>query len=112
MNVEHFDVYSGENRTLTLHARDSSNAAVSLTGKTTTVYVGRRPNDPDVESAVFTKTGTTISASAGTFSIAITPSDTSDLGGDYIHQAKTVDSSGNVAVVSTGRFRVRSDVTS
>lgn len=105
-------MYSGDNRTQTLYARDSANVVASLTGKTITVYVGIPPNDPDNRSAVFTKTGTTISASAGSYSIALVPSDTQDIAGDYAFQGKTVDASGNVAVVTVGRFRVRPKLTS
>lgn len=109
-NVVHIDLYSGEDRTVTLAARDSSNAVVDLTSKTVTVYVGMRPNDPTVQTAVFTKSGTIVSASAGTYSIDIDADDTADLEGDYRYQAKTTDASGNVAVVTTGRFRVRRDI--
>lgn len=105
-NVEHFEVYAGEDRSLTVHARNSSNAVVSLTGKTLTFYVGRPPMRPDNTTSLITKTGSTVSASAGTSSITIAASDTLRMDGDYEHMSKTVDSSGNTVVVSRGRFRV------
>jgi hypothetical protein len=105
-NREHLEVYAGENRTLTLHARDSANAPASLTGKTIAWYVGRPPWRPDNTCAIFTKTGTVVSASAGTFTVAVEPADTQYLNGDYEHMAKTTDGSGNVEVVTQGRFRV------
>lgn len=106
-NREHCDVYAGEDRTITLHARDSANAAANLTSKTIAWYVGRSPFRPDSDWALITKTGTVVSASAGTFTVAITPSDTRYFNGDYEHMGKTTDGSGNVAVVVQGRFRVR-----
>lgn len=107
-NVQHLDVFAGENITPTLSARDSVNAPASLTSKTVAWYVGRSPWRPDNSNAIFTKTGSVVSAPAGTFSVAITPSDTQYLNGDYEHMAFTTDGSGNVAVVCQGRFRVRS----
>lgn len=107
MNVQHLDVFAGEDRTPTLYARDPSNNVADLTGKTIAWYVGRSPWRPDCSNAAFTKTGTIVGASAGTFSVPITPSDTEWLNGDYEHMAKTTDGSGLVAVVCQGRFRIR-----
>lgn len=107
-NRQHFEVYAGENRTLTpIYARDSANAAVSLASKTIDFRVGRSPRNIDSTWPIFTKTGTIVSAPAGTFSVAILPADTQYLHGDYEYQAVTTDGSGNLAVVTAGRFRVR-----
>lgn len=110
-NLEHFDISAGENVTLTLHARDRNNAAVSLSGKTIAVDVGRPPNAPTQSAASFTKTGTATVTASGHFTISITPSDTDGRSGIYEHEAKTTDGSGNVAVVSRGRLRIRGDMT-
>lgn len=107
MNVQHLDLFAGENRTPTLYARDPSNNVASLTGKTIAWYVGRGPWAPDCSNAIFSKTGTIVSASAGTFTVPIVPTDTLNLVGDYEHLAKTTDGSGLIAVVCMGRFRVR-----
>lgn len=107
MNVQHLEVFAGENRTPTLYARDQNNAAVSLSGKTITWNVGRSPRNLDSDWPIFTKTGVVVSAPAGTFTVAITPADTQYMRGDYEHMALTTDASGNVAVVTMGRFRVR-----
>lgn len=111
-NRQHLDVFAYEDRTPTLYARDPSNNAVSLTGKTIAWYVGRSPLDPDCSKAIFSKTGTVVSASAGTFTVPIVPADTRYMDGDYEHMAKTTDGSGLVAVVCSGRFRVRSALVS
>ena len=105
-NVQHLDVYAGENRTATLYARDSDNAVVNLTSKTVQWVVGRRPRNIDCDAAVITKTGTVTDASGGAFTVAILPGDTQYLEGDYQHQAETTDGSGLKAIVTVGRFGV------
>jgi hypothetical protein len=108
MQVQHIDVYAGENRTQTLYARDSSNLPVDLTGLTISWSCARPPNNPTNLQAIFTYAGAVVSASAGSYSIPIAPGDTSGLTpGDYFHQAQTTDGSGNVAIVTVGRFRIR-----
>jgi hypothetical protein len=106
-NVQHVDLYAGENRTLTLNARDSSNAAVSLAGKTITFRVGQRPAFPWMTNAVFTKTGTATVTASGTYTVPILPADTQYLGGEFEHQTITTDGSGVITVVNTGRFKIR-----
>lgn len=106
-NVQHVDLYAGEDRTLTLNARDSSNAAVSLASKTITFRVGRRPAWPELDGAIFTKTGTATVTASGTYTVPILPADTDGLAGEYVHQTITTDGSGNIAVVNTGRFKIR-----
>ncbi len=107
-NSQHLQVYSGEDATLSLYARDSANVPASLTGKTVTWYMGRSPLRPDNSHAILTKTGTTVSASAGAYTVPILAADTVYLSGDYEHMAiTTVDATGLVAVVTQGRFRIR-----
>jgi len=108
MNVQHLEVFAGDNRTFTLFARDYSNLPVNLTGLTINWNVGRRPNDPTNWTPLFTKTGTIVSAPAGSFTVAVLPADTTSIFiGDYQHMAQTVDAQGNVTTVCVGRFRVR-----
>lgn len=108
MNVQHLEVFAAEDRTSTLYARDASNAAVSLTGKTVSWSVGRSPRNLDSTWPIFTKAGTVTDAANGVFTVPVTPSDTRYLRGDYEHQAETtVTASGLKAIVTIGRFRVR-----
>lgn len=109
-NRQHIDVYAGENRTTTLEARDASNNVASLSGKTVSVRVGRSPRNLDSAWPIFTKTGTIVNAPAGTFSFSVGPADTTHMRGDYEYQAVTTDGSGNLAVVTAGRFRVRPNI--
>lgn len=106
MNVQDIDVWSAENRTETLTARDSNNAVVDLTGGTLSWRAGPR----DGEWARITKTPSIVSAAAGTYSVALTPTDTADLDGDYRHNTFFTTSGGVVSVVNTGRLRVRGDL--
>lgn len=105
-NVQHLDVFSGENRTATLYARDSDNAVVNLSGKAVQWAVGRRPRDLDCDALVISKTGTVTDAAGGAFTVAILPSDTQYMQGDYQHQAETTDGAGLKAIVTVGRFGV------
>lgn len=107
-NVQPIDIYAGENRTQVLYARDYLNVPVNLTGMTITWMVGRPPNNPGTLTAVFTLPGTIVNAAAGSFSVPIGPGETENLiAGNYLHQGETLDASGNIAVVVTGRFRLR-----
>lgn len=109
-NVQHFDVFASENRTLTLYARDSGNEVVNLSGKTIQWVVGRRPRNIECTDAVITKSGTITDAAAGAFTVPVTPTDTQYLLGDYLHQAETTDGSGLKAVVTVGRFGVHAHI--
>ena len=103
------DLYQGENRTLALAARDTSNNPVDLTTKAITWEVAFPPYDPTLSQALITKTGTVTSASAGLYTVAIVPTDTSCLTpGNYMFQAFSTDNStGSVSYVTYGTFRVR-----
>ncbi len=105
MNVENIDLFSGEDRTITLHARDANNHPLSLAGATVTWFVG--PRYVDERRSLFTKTGTVTVESDGTFTVPVAAADTACIEGDYEHMAKAT-VAGAVAVISKGRFRVRS----
>lgn len=108
MNIEHIDLFAGEDRTITLNGRDASNNPLSLTGKTVQWFVGRPPLWPDDGRATFTKVGTVTVAASGTFTVPVVAADTLNLEGDYEHMAKaTTTAGGAVAVITRGRFRVR-----
>ena len=107
-NVQNFDVTAGETRTLTLYARDPNNAVQSLSGLTVQWRVGAPPWNPNAEWATFTKAGSIVSASAGSFTVSLTYDDTYMLEGDFLHQAVT--SSGLVVV--TGRLHIRPGIRS
>lgn len=108
-NLENFEVWAGEDRTLTLHARDSSNAAFNLTGYTVTWLVGVPPNRPYLLWSVITKTATVTDASAGTFTVSLLGSDTTDLEGNYLHQAIAT-ASNSPKIVSVGRLKIRRSI--
>lgn len=103
MNIQPLDMVAGETRTFSLAARDASNAVKSLSGLTVSWRVGRGPYDPNSDYPVITKTGSVVSASAGTFTVSVTASDTEGLQGDFLHQAVTSDG----LVVVEGRLHIR-----
>lgn len=108
MNLQHTDLYAGEDRTLTLYARDASNVPLSLTGKTILWRVGRSPRSLDSSWPIFSKAGTVTDAANGVFTVAVAAADTEWLRGDYQHLAEATTTIGGAKVVVTaGRFRVR-----
>ena len=110
--LEHFQVIAGVNATLTAHARTEANVPLSLTGYSLDFRVGRSPRRLDSSWPIFDVTGTIVDSPNGAYTVAITPSATQWLQGDYQHQTWATDGSGNVTVVSEGRFRVRDPITS
>jgi hypothetical protein len=100
------EVYQGEDRTLTIEARNNLNAALSLTGATLSWRVGRNPYRLDSSWPIFTKTGTITDSDDGLFTVSISATDTQYMAGDYIHQGwATI--SGQNTMVAEGMFRVR-----
>jgi hypothetical protein len=110
-NKEDFEVWGGEDRTLTLHARDSSNAVYDLTGKTVTWLAGFPPNRPYLRWSAISKTGTVTDAANGVFTVALSAADTEDLYGNYVFQASASDGTNSV-VVSVGRLKIRKEILS
>jgi len=100
------EVYQGEDRTLTIEARNNLNAALSLTGATLSWRVGRNPYRLDSSWPIFTKTGSISDSANGGFTVSISAADTQYMAGDYLHQGwATI--SGQTYVVAEGMFRVR-----
>jgi hypothetical protein len=105
-NVVAFDVYQGEDRTLTLNLRDSSNAPMSLTGATISFRVGKNPFRLADSWPIFTKTGSITDSDDGVCTVPVVSTDTQYMAGDYAYQA-WVTISGQATVGALGRFRVR-----
>jgi hypothetical protein len=91
MNVQHLQVNQGEDRTLTMEARDSSNVPKDLTDRTVTWRVGRSPFRLDNPRALFSKTATTVDADAGSYSVSLQSTDLNLMPGDYEHLGILVD---------------------
>jgi hypothetical protein len=80
----HFRISAGEDRTLSLTARGSGGAILDLT----TYSISWSMAHTKGGAPVLQKTGTVVSAVAGTFTISLTDSDTNLLkAGTYFHQA-------------------------
>ncbi len=106
MNIQHLEVSAGEDRTLTVYARDASNNPADLTNKSIALYVGQGPWHPDRTAPLITYVGTATDAPNGVFTVPVLASDTRYRGGDYRYVARTTTSGGNVKTVSQGRFRI------
>jgi hypothetical protein len=76
-----FVLYAGTDRTLSLVARDDNGDIFSLSGATLAFRLARNAGD----SALVSASGSIVSASAGTFTVALTDSQTDDLEGDYYY---------------------------
>lgn len=86
-----------------MHARDSANAPLNLSGVTLTCAVGRPPNVPWQDFAAFNPATSVTSASTGVFTASINGGDTEGLHGEYRHQ--TTDQNG--VVLTEGRLRIK-----
>lgn len=105
-------VFAGEDVTLTLYARNRSNAALSLTGSAITWRVGRGPLNLDSPTAVFSKSGNVTDSENGVFTVSLGISDTQYMEGDYTHEAWVTNASAQVSVVAQGRLRIKPYLTS
>jgi hypothetical protein len=99
--VKNFIHLAGEDVTLSMTARDATGAILNLTGATIAWKLALNAGD----TALVSKTGTIVSAAAGTFTVALVAADTADLYGDYVHQA-IVTISGAVTVGVRGIMRI------
>jgi tRNA A37 threonylcarbamoyladenosine synthetase subunit TsaC/SUA5/YrdC len=74
-----FVIFAGTDRSLSLVARDADGDILNLTSATLAFRLARNPGDTAIVSA----SGSIVSASAGTFIVTLTDSQTDDLDGDY-----------------------------
>lgn len=105
-NLQNLEVFAGENRTLSLAARNASNAPVNLTGGTVVWYVGRGPRWPYSPYPLITKTATLTTPASGLFTVALVPGDTECMAGEYTHEAHAT-IGGNTTVVCRGSLVIR-----
>lgn len=112
-NVQNFNLTCGEDRTLSMTARSSTGAVLDLTGATITWRMGLKPTAAKGSVAVISKTGTIVSAAAGTFTVALTDSDTDPTvlkNRTYWHQAVIVVSTTTTIGVQ-GKINVEGGIT-
>lgn len=99
---KNFQIYAGEDRTLSLVARDAAGDILNLTGATLAFRLSTKPGDGATVSA----TGSIVSAALGTYTVALTDSDTDIDAGDYTyHVLATI--SGTDTLCSRGVIRVK-----
>lgn len=94
-------IYAGTDRTLSLVARDADGAILNLTGATLAFRMARNPGD----TALVSVSGSIVSAAAGTFTVALTDSQTDDLEGDYYYSVLAT-ISGTDTMCAEGVIRV------
>lgn len=99
---KHFEIYTGEDRTLSLVATDAANDILSLSGATLAFRMSKNRG----EGATVSASGSIVSAPAGTFTVALTDSQTDVEAGDYTyHVLATI--SGTDTLCSRGVIRVK-----
>lgn len=79
-----FVLYAGTDRTLSLVARGDDGAILNLTSATLAFRLTRNAGD----TAIVSKSGSVVSASAGTYTVSLTDADTDGLSGDYYYNVK------------------------
>lgn len=101
-------VVSGDDRVLSLTARDQdTGAVVNLTGASAfTFKAAKRPGD----DYLITKTAVVVSAAAGTYTVTLLAADTDEREGDLFYDV-SVTLSGLIKTVNSGRLRILGDVT-
>jgi len=99
---KHFEIYAGEDRTLSLVARDANGDVLSLSGATLAFRMSKNRG----EGATVSASGSIVSAPAGTFTVALTDSQTDVDAGDYTyHVLATI--LGTDTLCSRGVIRVK-----
>lgn len=108
-NKQNFTLTMGEDRTLSMTARDSTGAVLNLTGATITFRMGRVG-----EASLLTKTGSITTAASGTFTVALTDSDADPTlyrARNYTYQV-LITISGTTTVGVSGKIRFEGQIAS
>jgi hypothetical protein len=100
-SAKNFVINAGEDRTLSMVARDANGDILNLTDATIAWRMSLIAGDTSTVS----KTGSVVSASAGTFTVSLTDADTDIDEGDYAHQALAT-ISGTTTLCARGIVRI------
>lgn len=101
-NRQHFTITAGEDRTLSLVARDAAGAILDLTGATLAFRMSAAQGDTNVVS----KSGSIVSAALGTYTVSLSDGDTTALeAGDYVYQVMAT-ISGTSTLCTQGKIRI------
>ncbi len=95
-NLEEFTINAGNSQELVFTVYNSASSLVDISGATITWYLGKIGD----QNATVTKSG--VPTGTGQFTVYLTPADTLNLQGKYVHQYRLVDSSGSTFRPSQG----------
>lgn len=101
-NLQNFTLTAGEDRTLTMTARSATGAILNLTGAT----ISWRLVPAKSYRISLTKTGSIVSASAGTFSVTLDDTDTTSLDDGHFTYDALVTISGTTTNAARGEVLV------
>lgn len=109
MAAEHqnAELYAGDSAELEIALTDEEGAALDLSGATLAWKLARTPH---AAAEVSKASGSGISISGSTATVALDDTETADLLGDYWHQLVVTDASGNVSTLATGTITFRKRV--
>lgn len=108
-NLQNFRVTGGEDRTLSMTARTAAGAILDLTGGAITWRMAQRLDGKNA----LEKTGTIVTAASGTFSVALTDTDTDPATlppRTYAHRAY-VTISGTTTMACGGKITIEGAIT-
>jgi hypothetical protein len=98
-----FEVWAGEDKTLSCTVVDSAGAAQDITDATVNWFLRAGPTATSNVLTKSTASGITITnALGGAYSVAIADTDTAALSGTYWHYAQLTDAGGHVTVIMEG----------
>jgi hypothetical protein len=110
-NQYDFEMHSGDTLTLNVTVQDAAGVAVDLTGATCTFGLSKQDAEGMPKgSSLASPAVTIVNAASGNVSVAIAPTDTESLAGDYYHELQVVDASANVSTVLYGTATIQKDL--
>jgi len=106
-----FEMFSGDNKILSVSVVDSAGVAVDLTSATASWQLARS-NDaaPLIQKATGGSGIVITDAAGGVLEITLSASDTDALKGSFYHELQVIDTSGNIATVLAGNATIKRDL--
>lgn len=106
---QNFEMWSGDNKDVIYTVTNGTGASKDLTG-TSVVWV--LSEDPSSGSLVkrSTDSGSGITIAGCTFTVSLSPTDTSSLAGLYYHESQVRDGTSDISTVAVGHVKINRDL--
>lgn len=102
---QNFELWAGDNKTLSFTANDENSSALDITGNTIRWSLARTPYEAALIEKSTTGGSTQVnitSSTAGTFEVTLNSSDSSSLRGVYYHEAHIIDGDSDEYTIAIG----------